>query len=220
MIPLYINLENFSVVMFGFGNVGQRRFNKILKGNPKKITIYDKNSIDNINNINNINNKEINNKINNKTNNTNTIVKYIQKDISTLTNKQLEEIIKNYNIIITSINKENNERIVNISNKLNKLVNSSTYEKNINIVIPACCYSNGVYFSIYTKGKSPIIAREIRKIVENYLTNNNIFIMENLRNNLKDVKNQQFRKDIYEELYNNKEFKEEFDKLVKKYTHI
>ena len=35
-IPLYIKLDNFNVCIFGFGEVGQRRFNKVLKGAPKK----------------------------------------------------------------------------------------------------------------------------------------------------------------------------------------
>ncbi|ABR55645.1 NAD(P)-dependent oxidoreductase [Methanococcus aeolicus] len=210
-IPLYIKLDNFKVCIFGFGEVGQRRFNKILKGAPKKITIYDKCKHIGVQNTSSFessqtfpegkfydckNGKAIlkNQRAGNQRfdtinlNNTKDIknINFIQQDINNLSNEELENIIKNYDIIITAIDEKNNKRIVNISKNLNKLINSSTFESDINIIIPACYENNGVYFSIYTKGKSPLIAKEIRKIVENYLNDNNIFMMQQIRDILKD----------------------------------
>ena len=209
-IPLYIKLDNFNVCIFGFGEVGQRRFNKVLKGAPKKITIYDKQC-----NTINLNNTKDNKNIN-----------FIQRDIKNISNEELEQIIKNYDIIITAIDEKNNKRIVDISKNLNKLINSSTFENDINIIIPACYENNGVYFSIYTKGKSPLIAKEIRKIVENYLKNNDIFIMQQIRDILKDkddkdnitLKSQKDRKKIFEKLLKNEDFKKEFKELIDKYA--
>ena len=72
-IPLYIKLDNFNVCIFGFGEVGQRRFNKVLKGAPKKITIYDRQC-----NTINLNNTKDNKNIN-----------FIQRDIKNISNEEL-----------------------------------------------------------------------------------------------------------------------------------
>ena len=273
-IPILINLDGFNVCIFGFGNVGIRRFKKILVANPKRITIYDKNityekvveilcDIDgaykayacvkrdyNIENKKNndknnndkndkndyrINKVKINNNINNFNNyynfneinnfnkgmiykNCQIIIKKI--DLKSIPDEELKNIIKSNHIIITTLTEDINKKIVNICRSMKKFVNSSTFEEDINLIIPAMCIKEGVYFSIYTNGKSPMVAKNVRKLVEQYLDNyNDDLVIQNLiRNTLKNtVPNQKDRVKILEKIYNNKDFKEKLLKLIEEY---
>ncbi len=209
MMPLFVDLKNFKICIFGFGDVGKRRFEKILNANPTpcKITVYAKNI-----------SKEDIGKYKNNYNSIN--IDFINCDINNLNDDDLKNIIEKYDFILTAIDEKNNKRIVRISNELNKLINSSTFEKEINVIIPACCEVDGIYFSIYTGGKSPLIARNIRKLVENYLKNhkNDVLIQNGLRDFLKyNISSQSKRKKILEEMYKNEDFKKEFLKLIDKY---
>lgn len=213
MIPLFMNLEGFKICIFGFGNVGKRRFKKILNANPYKITVYTKNISKEC--------KEYKKYIDKYKNNYKNIdINFINCNVDYLSNEELKNIIGKYDFIITAIDEKNNKRIVKISRELNKLINSSTFEKEINVIIPAYCEVNGIYFSIYTGGKSPLIAKNIRKLVENYLKThkNEVFIQNGLRDFLKDtISSQKKRKKILEEMYKNEDFKRDFLKLVDKY---
>ena len=205
MIPLFVDLKGSKVCIFGFGDVGKRRFNKILNANPDKITIYTKN----------IDQEEINKYENNYRN-----VEFVICDINNMSDDDLKDIIQKYDFIITAIDEKNNKRIVNISKKLNKFISSSTFEKDINIIIPAYCNVDGVYFTVYTEGKSPLMAKNIRKLVENYLKNHEyeILIQNTLRDFLKDnISSQKDRKKILEEVFKNEDFKREFLELINKY---
>ncbi|WP_048058052.1 precorrin-2 dehydrogenase/sirohydrochlorin ferrochelatase family protein [Methanothermococcus okinawensis] len=205
MIPIFVNLEKFKVCIFGFGDVGKRRFNKLLNANPYKITIYSKD----------IDQEEINKYENNYRN-----VEFITCDINNLSNDDLKNIIQKYDFIISAIDEKNNKRIVHISKKLNKFISSSTFEKNINLIIPAYCNVDDIYFTVYTQGKSPLIAKNIRKLVENYLKNHeyDIDAQNSIRDFLKNnISSQKDRKRILEKIFKNKDFKREFLELVDKY---
>ena len=207
MIPLFMDLEGFKICIFGFGNVGKRRFKKILNANPYKITVYAKNI-----------GKEDIDKYKNNYNNIN--INFVNCDIDNLNDDELKSIINKYDFIITAIDEKNNKRIVKISKELNKFINSSTFEKEINVIIPAYCEVDGIYFSIYTGGKSPLIARNIRKLVEDYLKNHkdDVLIQNGLRDFLKcNILSQSERKKVLEEMYKNEDFKKEFLKLIDRY---
>jgi len=205
MIPIFVNLKEFKVCIFGFGEVGKRRLNKIISANPDKITLYTKEEID----------EKTLNYYKNLCN-----IEFITCNIEDMTNEEIKEIVKQHDFIITTIDKENNKRIVSISKGLKKFVNSSTFERDINLIIPAYCCRDGIYFVVYTQGKSPLIAKNIRKLVENYIKNYDyeIDIQNNLRSFLKDnIPSQKDRKEILEEVFNNKNFKMELLELIKKY---
>ena len=202
-----MDLEGFKICIFGFGNVGKRRFKKILNANPHKITVYAKNI-----------SKEDIDKYKNNYNNIN--INFVNCDIDNLNDDDLKSIIDKYDFIITAIDEKNNKRIVKISKELNKFINSSTFEKEINVIIPAYCEVDGIYFSIYTGGKSPLIARNIRKLVEDYLKNHkdDVLIQNGLRDFLKcNIPSQNERKKVLEEMYKNEDFKKEFLKLIDRY---
>jgi len=200
MIPVFLDLSGFNVLIFGFGSVGKRRFEKFLESRAK-ITVYSKN-ID-------------------KTD----ILKYenarfFESDVSNLSDEELYSIIKNHDIIITAIDEENNKRIVLIAKSINKFINSSTFEKESNLIVPACCSVDGVSFAVYTGGKSPIVAREIRKNVEEYLKNSEfeISFQNKLRDFLKDkIEDQNERKKVLEKVFSDENFKKELLELIEKH---
>ncbi|MDK2790786.1 MAG: precorrin-2 dehydrogenase [Methanothermococcus sp.] len=201
MIPIFVNLEGYKALVFGFGNVGKRRVKKLLKSGAS-ITVYSKDVIDI--------EKEYEK------------VEFINCDVNSLSYKELYNIIKNYDIIVTAIDKANNERIVKIARDLRKLVNSSTFEDDINLIIPAYCEIDDVSFAIYTKGKSPLIAREVRKLVENYLTHHEdqLILQSSVRDflkNINSISDQRVRKEILEKIFDNERFREELLKLIERY---
>ncbi|HIP17113.1 MAG TPA: bifunctional precorrin-2 dehydrogenase/sirohydrochlorin ferrochelatase [Methanothermococcus okinawensis] len=205
MIPIFVNLKKFKVCIFGFGEVGKRRLDKIISANPDKITLYTKEEID----------EKILNYYKNLCN-----IEFITYNIDNMTDEDIRKIVKQHDFIITTIDEKNNKRIVNISKGLKKFVNSSTFERDINLIIPAYCFKDGIYFVVYTQGKSPLIAKNIRRLVENYIKNYDyeIDIQNNLRSFLKDdIPSQKDRKKILEEVFNNKNFKMELLELIRKY---
>ncbi|MBP2144327.1 precorrin-2 dehydrogenase/sirohydrochlorin ferrochelatase [Methanococcus voltae] len=221
MIPFFLDLKDFNVAVFGYGDVSKRRISKILEGGAK-IDIY---SLENV---------EISEEYAYKD------ISYKNCDITKLTDQELEDLIKKYDIIVTSIDKKNNERIVKISKNLKKMISSSTFESEINFIIPAYYKKDDICFSIYTGGKSPLIAREIRKLVQNYLTDNEleIEIQEKVRKLLKSndktenkiknennpvcdtniFKNQSGRKEILELAFNDENFKRKILNLINEYS--
>jgi len=205
MIPVFIKLKDFKVCIFGFGEVGRRRLNKIISGEPEKITLYTKEEID----------RETKMYYKNICN-----IEFITCNVEELTEEDIEKIIKEHDFIITAIDEKNNRRIVNIARRFRKFINSSTFEKDINFIIPAYCYKDGIYFVVYTQGKSPLIARNIRKLVENYIENHRyeIDLQNCLRDFLKEhILSQRDRRMILEEVFRNKEFKKELLNLIEKY---
>jgi len=205
MIPVFIKLKDFKVCIFGFGEVGRRRLNKIISGEPEKITLYTKEEID----------RETKMYYKNICN-----IEFITCNVEELTEEDIEKIIKEHDFIITAIDEKNNRRIVNIARRFRKFINSSTFENDINFIIPAYCYKDGIYFVVYTQGKSPLIARNIRKLVENYIENHRyeIDLQNCLRDFLKEhILSQRDRRMILEEVFRNKEFKKELLNLIEKY---
>lgn len=205
MVPVFIKLKGFSVCIFGFGKVGRRRLDKIIAGEPEKITVYTKGKID----------KKTENYYKNICN-----IQFITCNVEDLRDKDIEEIVKEHDFIITAIDEENNRRIVNIVKRFKKFINSSTFEEDINLIIPAYCYKDGIYFVVYTQGKSPLIARNIRELVEKYIENHkyDIDLQSYLRDFLKGyIPSQRDRREILEEVFRNKEFKRELLDLIGKY---
>jgi len=205
MIPVFIKLKGFKVCIFGFGEVGRRRLDKIVSGEPEKITVYTKEEVD----------RETVDYYKNICN-----IQFITCNVENLKDKDIEEIVKEHDFIITAIDERNNRRIVNIAKRFKKFINSSTFERDVNFIIPAYCYKDGIYFVVYTQGRSPLIARSIRELVENYIEEHRyeIDLQSRLRSFLKEcIPSQRDRKEILEEVFRNKEFRKELLNLIEKY---
>jgi len=201
LLPVLLSFEGKKIAIFGCGEVGKRRAKKILK-NGGIVDIYSKEFDEEILKL--------------KENNKN--LKLIKIDINKLSDDELKNIISNYDFIVSAINDEINRRIVKISKELNKFVNSSTNVEGVNFIIPAYTEVDEVIFSIYTKGKSPLIAKNIRIFVENYLKSKDIDLIANIREFLKEnYPNQKDRKKILKMIFEDERFREELKNLIKKW---
>ncbi|XRO77736.1 precorrin-2 dehydrogenase/sirohydrochlorin ferrochelatase family protein [Methanocaldococcus sp. 10A] len=203
MLPVLLSFDGKKVAVFGCGSVGKRRAKKILK-NGGIVDIYSKEFDDEIKKL-----KENNKNLN-----------LIKTDINQLSYEELKNIIMKYDFIVTAINEEINKRIVKLSRRLNKFVNSSTNEKEINFIIPAYTEVDEVIFSIYTKGKSPLIAKHIRIFVENYLKSTDINMIAYMREYLKETyPKQKDREKILKKIFENERFREELKRLIEKWEN-
>ncbi|WP_295722865.1 bifunctional precorrin-2 dehydrogenase/sirohydrochlorin ferrochelatase [uncultured Methanobrevibacter sp.] len=91
----------------------------------------------------------------------------------------------------------------------NKLVNRADDPLDGNIIVPTSFYIGDVEFSIYTGGKSPLMAKYLRKKIQNIITDRDILEIELqnygrelLKNNVKSSKRR--REILYELLDNQK----------------
>ncbi|WP_456419804.1 precorrin-2 dehydrogenase/sirohydrochlorin ferrochelatase family protein [Methanocaldococcus infernus] len=194
-LPTLLSFKNKKVAIFGCGNVGKRRAKKLLNAGAE-VHIYSKDFDESLLNYGN--------------------VKFFKIDLSKVGEEELKNIIKNYDFIVTAVNEEINKKISEIAIKLNKFVNSSTEE--LNFIIPACVVKEDIIFSIYTGGRSPILAREIRKMVEKYIDEGEIEFIGAFRKFLKDkVKDSKKRREILEKLFTNERFQEELLRLIEKW---
>lgn len=207
MIPVFIKLKGFKVCIFGFGEVGRRRLKKILAGEPEKVTVYTKEEVD----------RETRRHYEDLCN-----IEFITCDLEELRDEDIQEIVKKHDIVIAAIDERNNRRIVKIAKKFKKFINSSTFEEDVNFVIPAYCYKEGVYFVVYTQGRSPLMARYIRELVERFIekSKEEIDLQSNLRTFLKEcIPSQRDRREILEDVFKNEEFKRELLNLIERYKN-
>jgi len=207
MIPVFLKLKGFKVCIFGFGEVGRRRLKKILAGEPEKVTVYTKEEVD----------RETRRHYEDLCN-----IEFITCDLEELRDEDIQEIVKKHDIVIAAIDERNNRRIVKIAKKFKKFINSSTFEEDVNFVIPAYCYKEGVYFVVYTQGRSPLMARYIRELVERFIekSKEEIDLQSNLRTFLKGcIPSQRDRREILEDVFKNEEFKRELLNLIERYKN-
>ena len=203
LLPVLLSFEGKKVAIFGCGSVGKRRAKKILKSGGI-VDIYSKEFDDEIKKL-----KEKNKNLN-----------LIKVDVNQLSDEELKNIIKKYDFIITAINDEINKRVVKIAKDLNKFVNSSTKIEGVNFIIPAYTEVDEVIFSIYTKGKSPLIAKHIRIFVENYLKSTDINMIAYIREFLKEtVPKQRDREKILKKIFENEKFRTELKRLIEKWEN-
>ena len=203
LLPVLLSFEGKKVAVFGCGSVGKRRAKKILKSGGI-VDIYSKKFDDEIKKL-----KEKNKNLN-----------LIKVDVNQLSDEELKNIIKKYEFIITAINDEINKRVVKIAKDLNKFVNSSTKIEGINFIIPAYTEVDEVIFSIYTKGKSPLIAKHIRIFVENYLKSTDINMIAYIREFLKEtIPKQRDREKILKKIFENEKFRTELKRLIEKWEN-
>ena len=203
LLPVLLSFEGKKVAIFGCGSVGKRRAKKILKSGGI-VDIYSKEFDDEIKKL-----KENNKNLN-----------LIKVDVNQLSDEELKNIIKKYEFIITAINDEINKRVVKIAKDLNKFVNSSTKIEGVNFIIPAYTEVDEVIFSIYTKGKSPLIAKHIRIFVENYLKSTDINMIAYIREFLKEtIPKQRDREKILKKIFENEKFRTELKRLIEKWEN-
>lgn len=166
----YLNCNNLKVFILGTGEVATRRANRFLNHGCEVVLAG--NSIS----------EELVNKG----------AKLISLDLA-------EDYVAWADLVVIATGDEQ------LSNKIallaeNKLVNRADFPEEGNVIIPTSFEIGGVEISIFTNGKSPLMARELRKKIQSIITEEDICeieIQDFARKLLKQkISNQKVRKEV------------------------
>ncbi len=113
-------------------------------------------------------------------------------------------------VVLASGDRELCDYVSSISG--DKLVNRADVPFDGNLIVPTSFFVGDVEVSLYTHGKSPLMARELRKKIQETITENDIFeieLQDYCRQLLKsEVPNQKDRKEILYSILNNDKINE------------
>jgi len=113
-------------------------------------------------------------------------------------------------VIIASGDKELSDYVASISK--DKLLNRADKPNEGNLIIPTSFLIDDIEISIYTKGKSPLMAKELRKKIQKTITNEDILeikLQDYGRSLLKEkLKEQKDRKEYLYKILHDKKIKE------------
>jgi precorrin-2 dehydrogenase/sirohydrochlorin ferrochelatase len=180
--PLFLQMENKNVLIVGAGEVGTRRARRFIESGA----------------------------------NVNIIERKVQDDLIDLgaTFKPLDEVEKWVEwsdlVVIATGDHELNERVAKLAK--GKLLNRADQPDGGNLIIPSSFSIGDVQFCIFTSGKSPLMAKELRKRIQKVITEEDILHLELqnfTRNILKENMNdQKKRRDYLYKILNDKNIQE------------
>ena len=173
LTSLYLDMKDKNVLIIGTGSVGIRRARRFLdaEANVNIVTKYIDEEI-----------KE----------------EFISKGANFYDNGQLETLIDKSDLVVIATNDlDLNEKIAEKSK--DKLINCSSNPSISDVIFPSTFDIGGVTISVYTGSKSPLMAKTLRKKIQNIITDEDIYyiqLQEYIRELLKiHVKSQQTRKE-------------------------
>ena len=125
--------------------------------------------------------------------------------------ENLEDLVKWADIvIIASADEKLNEYIASISK--DKLLNRADYPEKGNIIVPTTFMIDDVEFSIFTNGKSPLMAKELRKKIQKTITNEDLLeikLQDYCRTLLKEkISEQKLRKEYLYKILEDEKIKD------------
>ncbi|MDR0900373.1 MAG: bifunctional precorrin-2 dehydrogenase/sirohydrochlorin ferrochelatase [Methanobrevibacter sp.] len=181
---LFLELSGKKVALVGTGEVASRRAHRFLD-NDAEVILIGKSISDELKNKGAILNK-------------------------TKDHEELKKIVDWSDIVvIASGNKELNDYVSSISGK--KLVNRADYPEKGNLIVPTNFYLDDIQVSIFTNGKSPLMARELRKKIQATIKKEDLLqikIQDYARNILKEkIDNQKERKEYLYKILEDNEIK-------------
>lgn len=182
LTSVFIEVENKNVFILGTGEVATRRANRFLDKGANVILAG--NTIDN---------------------------ELIEKGAVLKPLKDLEKLVEWSDIVITaSGDAELSKYIASISK--GKLLNRSEKPEEGNFIVPTSFLIDDIEISIYTNGKSPLMAKELRKRIQATIKKEDLLevkLQDYVRTILKEnMENQKERKEILYSILNNEEIKE------------
>jgi precorrin-2 dehydrogenase/sirohydrochlorin ferrochelatase len=199
---LFLKMDQKKVLIIGTGEVGKRRAERFLKEGAE-VTLVGKN-----------------------------ISKELKEKGAIFKNSENISNLVNWAdmVVIASGDEKLNSYVSSISGA--KLLNRADFPEKGNLIVPTSFYIDDVQISIFTNGKSPLMARNLRKKIQSSITNEDIVhikLQDYARNILKkNIPNQKDRKKFLENIFNDekindlinnnqiKEAKEYIDSLIKK----
>lgn len=113
-------------------------------------------------------------------------------------------------VVIASGDRKLSDYVVDISK--DKLVNRADFPDNGDIIVPTSFNIGDIEISIFTNGKSPLMAKQLRKRIQSIITEDDILeieLQDYSRSLLKEyVSNQKDRRDYLYEIFENEEIQE------------
>lgn len=179
---LYFKTKNLKIFILGTGEVATRRANKFLDKGAKVILAGD----------------EISNDLKTK----GAILDSIDN---------VDKLVKWADIVIVA---SSDEKLANYVGKLSKgkLINRADFPQKGNLIVPTSFEIGGIEISIFTNGKSPLMARQLRKKIQNIITEEDILeieLQDYSRILLKDkISNQKERKEYLYQIFKDENIKD------------
>ena len=106
-------------------------------------------------------------------------------------------------VVVASGDKELSDYVCRIAE--NKLVNRADFPQEGDIIVPTSFNIGEIEISIFTNGKSPLMARQLRKKIQSIITDEDVLeieLQDYARNQLKDVvEDQKVRRDYLYEIF-------------------
>lgn len=180
--PLFLQMENENVLIVGAGEVGSRRARRFLESGANVVVIG----------------------------------REVPKDLTELgiTFKPLCEVKKWVKwsdlVVVATGDHKLNEYVAKLAE--NKLLNRADYPDEGNLIVPSSFSVGDVQFCIFTKGKSPLMAKELRKKIQKVVKEEDILQLELqsfTRNILKEnIDDQKKRRDYLYEILNDETIRE------------
>ena len=113
-------------------------------------------------------------------------------------------------VVIASGDRKLSDYVADISK--DKLVNRADFPDNGDIIVPTSFNIGDIEISIFTNGKSPLMAQQLRKRIQSIITEDDILeieLQDYSRSLLKEyVSNQKDRRDYLYEIFENEEIQE------------
>lgn len=182
--PLFFRMDGKNVLIIGAGEVGKRRAKRFL-GAGANVVIVARNVSEDL------------------------------LDLGALKKPQdeIEEWINWSDIVVVATSDHNlNERVAHLAE--DKLLNRADYPQKGNIIVPSSFFIGDVQICIFTKGKSPLMAKELRKKIQKIIKKEDISKLELqnfTRNILKEkIHDQKRRRSFLYEILN--------DEIIEKLT--
>ncbi|WP_042703214.1 bifunctional precorrin-2 dehydrogenase/sirohydrochlorin ferrochelatase [Methanobrevibacter arboriphilus] len=170
---LFLDVNGKNVFILGTGEVAHRRADRFLENGSKVILSGNKIS------------KDLSDK-----------GAILEEDGSKETYKKLVEWADI--VVVASGDKTNNDYVSLISK--DKLLNRADFPEKGNLAVPTSFYIDDVQISIFTNGKSPLMARELRKKIQNIVSDEDIL----------QIKLQDFSRKILKEKFDNQKVRKEY----------
>ncbi len=183
--PLYLDMQDKNVLVVGSGEVGQRRAQRFISSGAN-VVISSQHASDDL------------------------------KEMGAIY-KPRGELKKWIDwadlVVVASEDSQLNQEATFLSGK--KLINRADYPEEGNLIVPSSFSIGDVQFSIFTQGKSPLMAKELRKRIQSVVKTKDIRQLELqhfTRQLLKEkVKDQKQRRDYLYQILNDKKINEFLD---------
>ena len=183
--PLYLDMQDKNVLVVGSGEVGKRRAQRFLKSGANVIITAG----------------------------------HISDELKELgaIYKPREELPKLTDwadlVVVASGDPQLNQEVTFLSK--DKLINRADYPEEGNLIVPSSFFIEDVQFSIFTHGKSPLMAKELRKRIQSVVKEKDILQLELqhfTRQLLKEkIRDQKKRRDYLYQILNDKKINEFLD---------